>query len=313
MIPASKLVFFIVDMILPITIGYWIRRSNILRPEIPDYMMEIGIVIVEPILACLSFWIIPLETQLVWLLIFGTIMVFAPGIIASSIAKRKFQNPLERGGFILGAMLSNRGVIGMLTVFAIYGEIGYALVQIAMITGPLILYLYCFPLAEHYYQSFYHSKKKRDPILSIFINRRQMPMLGIALGITLNILNIDRPSVAGILFPYLVHASAWLFVIPVGYSIEFHEIKTYWKKTLDILWIKFILTPLLIFILLQIMNIGQPASQVIMILAFAPTAIYAVVTARLFKLNVHVPMTAFLLTTFVYFIFVLPLIFRWFR
>ena len=96
MIPASKFVFFIVDMILPITIGYWIRRSNILRPEIPDYMMEIGIVIVEPILACLSFWIIPLETQLVWLLIFGTIMVFAPGVIASSIAKRKFQNPLER-------------------------------------------------------------------------------------------------------------------------------------------------------------------------------------------------------------------------
>jgi predicted permease len=275
-------------------------------------MMDVGIVGIEPILACLSFWIIPLEIQLVWLPILGIIMVVIPGIFAFLQANRKYQEPLDKGGFILGAMLPNRGVIGMLTVFAIYGETGYALVQIIMLTSPLILQLFCFPLAEYYYQSYYKQETKRTPILSLFLNRRQMPLLGILLGIVLNLSGVSRPSILEDVFPYLIHISAWLFVVPVGYSLVFHELQHHWKNSLDVLWIKFLATPILMYLILLPMNLGSIATDVLLILAFAPTAINAVVTSRLFRLNVHVPMTAFMLTTLFYLMIILPIILWWF-
>lgn len=308
----TKLLFFVLDMIIPLIVGYSMRRAARFQPSLFDRMMDVGIVGVEPILACLSFWIIPLEIQLVWLPILGIIMVVIPGIFAFLQANRKYKEPLDKGGFILGAMLPNRGVIGMLTVFAIYGETGYALVQIITITNLLVLQLFCFPLAEHYYQSHYKQEKKHTPILSLFLNRRQLPLLGIMLGVGLNLSGVYRPVVLGETFPYLVHISAWLFVIPVGYSLVFHELQNHWKNSLDVLWIKFLATPILMYLIIKPMNLGEIATDVLLILSFAPTAINAVVTARLFRLNVHVPMTAFMLTTFFYLLFILPLILWWF-
>jgi hypothetical protein len=238
--------------------------------------------------------------------------VVIPGIFAFLRANRKYDEPLDKGGFILGAMLSNRGVIGILTVFAIYGETGYALVQIIMLTSPLIVQLFCFPLAEHYYQSHYQQERKRTPLLALFLNRRQMPLIGIVLGIGLNLSGVFRPAALGEIFPYLVHISAWLFVIPVGYSLVFRELRNHWKNTLDVFWIKFLATPLLMYLILQPLNLDATVRNVLLILSFAPTAINAVITSRLFRLNVHVPMTAFVLTTIFYLLFVLPLILWWF-
>lgn len=308
----SKLFIFIIDMIVPLIVGYSMRRVANFQPSLPNRMMDIGIVAIEPILACLSFWVIPLEIQLVWLPVLGIIMVVIPGIFAFLQGNRKYSDSLDKGGFILGAMLSNRGVIGILTVFAIFGETGYALVQIIMLSSPLILQLFCFPLAEHYYQSHYKQERKRTPLLSLFLNRRQMPLLGIILGIGLNLSGVYRPTDLGEIFPYLVHISAWLFVIPVGYSLVFHELRNHWKNALDVFWIKFLATPLLMYLLLQPLNLDDTVLDALIILSFAPTAINAVVTARLFRLNVHVPMTAFVLTTIFYLIIILPLILWWF-
>jgi predicted permease len=299
-------------MILPLIVGYGMRRSSIFHPNLFNRLMDIGIVGFEPILACLSFWVIPLEIQLVWLPILGIIMVIIPGVFAFIRANRKYNQPLDKGGFILGAMLPNRGVIGMLTVFAIYGETGYALVQIIMLTSPLILQLFCFPLAEYYYQSQYKQETIRTPILSLFLNRRQMPLLGILLGLVLNLSGVYRPVVFGEIFPYLVHISAWLFVVPVGYSLVFQELQDHWKNSLDVLWIKFLATPVLMYLILLPINLSDVVTDVLLILSFAPTAINAVVTARLFRLNVHVPMTAFMLTTIFYLLVMLPLILWWF-
>lgn len=293
-------------------VGYGMRRSARFRLDLFNRMLDIAIVGIEPILTCVSFWVIPLELQLVYLPILGIVMVVIPGIFAFLRVNRKYEASLDKGGFILGAMLSNRGVIGILTVFAVYGETGYALVQIIMLTSPLILQLFCFPLAEHYYQSHYKRERNRIPLLSIFFNRRQMPLLGIVMGVGLNLSGVFRPDILGEIFPYLVHISAWLFVIPVSYSLIFQELQKHWKNSLDVLWIKFLVTPILMYLLLQPMNIGGTAQDVLLILSFAPTAINAVITARLFRLNVNVPMTAFVMTTIIYLLFILPLILWWF-
>ena len=46
-----------------------------------------------------------------------------------------------------------------------------------------------------------------------------------------------------------------------------------------------------------------------MVLAITPTAINAVITARLFKLNVDLTIAAFILTTVIYLLVVFPLFF----
>lgn len=49
----------------------------------------------------------------------------------------------------------------------------------------------------------------------------------------------------------------------------------------------------------------------ILILASVPTGINAIVTARLYNLNVHVSGAAFVLTTAVFLVIVYPILFFW--
>jgi predicted permease len=306
--PFSRLLFFFVDLILPMTFGYFLRKNNRLGELGVDRMIKAGIVGVDPVLNFLSFWIIALDPQLIWLPVLGIVINIIPGLIAFFQSKRKYQNSLKKGSYILATMLSNRGVVGMLTVYALYGEQGYALVAILLVSGPIFVYTFCYPLAQHYFQANNHLPIRRASLTSIFFNWKQIPMIGLAAGILVNILNLPRPAEAGAIFPYFIHGSAWLFMIPVGYALDFRALWENWRETLDLLWIKFLLTPLLSFIFLRWLPLDKLALDVVLILSFAPTAINAVVIARIFRLDINVAMTGFVLTTIAYMVFVLPFI-----
>ena len=84
--------------------------------------------------------------------------------------------------------------------------------------------------------------------------------------------------------------------------------RRYWRDVLALSPVKFVFTPAVIYLLSLLVGMSGVGRDVTVILAFSPTAILAVVTSKLFDLDVHMAMAAFVMTTTLYLIFVLPVI-----
>lgn len=300
-----RLLFFVFDFILPLAIGYALREGAGTKSEVFDRLMIIAVVSVAPVMAVLSLWVIHLKLSLLWMPVLGVAMQMVPGLIGV-VRGKKFTNALERGSFVLSAMLSNRGVVGMLSLFILYGEQGYAYMRLTILFAPIVVYLICFPMAGRYERGARPVPRKRVGLVRVLFNPNYVPGVGVVIGFALNLMGVERPAVLGEVFPYMVHLTAWVFLIPIGASIELREMNRYWRSVSELLLLKFILNPLIITLLALLVGLRGKELVSVGVLASTPTAIFAPVTAKLFRLNVHLAMSAFVLTTVVYLVAVLP-------
>jgi predicted permease len=273
-------------------------------------MIKAALQLVYPILAVLSFWVIRIDRNLLWLPFFGLLLHLVPGLLSCINAKKLYSQPADRGSYILSAILSNQLILGGISVYILYGETGFAYVQLAVLLQGMILFLGCFPLAQ-YYQHVKNEDVARKQIAwwSIVFNRNQIAVLGILAGIILNKTGVTRPAIGSSLFDIFVHINAWMSLIPVGHSIRFGELRGYLKDTWSISAIKFIFTPVILAGLAALFINDVCMRRSVLVLAFAPTAVNAVITVRLHDLNMAIVMTNFVVTTALYLLVVYPVLF----
>jgi len=125
-----KLLMLVFDLVLPLAVGYALARQHRFRMPSVRKMMTANIMVVAPVMALMSLWAVALEAQLIWLPFLGVAMQATAGGIGMLRARAKYDGPLDRGSFILSAMLSNRGIVGTITVFLLFGEAGFAYGQL---------------------------------------------------------------------------------------------------------------------------------------------------------------------------------------
>lgn len=309
-----KLFYLVLDLILPIILGYVCRKQQWLSEASCNKMILINILLLSTVLSILSFWVLPLKLQLIWLPLFGILLSLFPGIPAYFVIKRKYQSGLDKGSYLSCAILSNVGTLGGLCAFILFGESGFAYSQIVSLFQSLVLFLYCFPMAQYYRQRSIndHHKRQKISFASLFFNRNQLPVLGLIAGMFLYVSGIPRPAVFSEIFTPLIHISAWTSLIPVGYSISFSEMKPYYTSTLELIPIKFVITPLFAYLSAYFLFNDQIILDSILLLACAPTGINAIVTARLYNLNLPLAGASFLLTTALYLVLIFPAFCFWF-
>lgn len=301
-----KLVYFMIDLLVPLTIGYLLKRNKYFTRGFFDKMISYNIFLFYPLLSILSFWVLPLTWDLMWFPIFGAILCFLPGALAHLISKNKYESPLDTGSYMLSAMLSNLGTLGGLCAFIVYGEAGFAYTQLVVLMQVAVIFLFCYPLAQYYYAKERNDTKNKISIGSLLFSFNQLPVLGLLIGLILYWLNVPRPELFGEMISPLVHIAAWTALIPVGHVTDFLEIKQHYKSTFDLVPIKFLLTPLISYFIAKAVFHDPIMVNTILMLAFMPTAINAVITAKLHKLNVHIATASFVATTVLFLLVVYP-------
>ncbi len=305
---SAKFIQFFLDLLLPLCAGYLLQYFSLVRPRFFDGMMRVGVLLVFPASVMLSLWDAGLSLMVIWLPVLGVLMQVVPGVVGYFRAKTKDYTSLETGSYLLAAMLANRGVVGGLSVFILFGEQSYAYSRIVMVLAPPMLLMLCFPMARYFSLRDSADGGARPSLRSILLNRNQVPLIGLVLGFALNLGDVPRPEFFRQVLGVTMHLLAWIFLIPVGASMDLAEMRRHWKSLLDLLPLKFVLTPLAMYGLGRLVGLEGEALRTVVVLGFAPTAINAVVAARLHDLNVHVATTAFVLTTGVYMVVVFPLI-----
>jgi predicted permease len=313
---------FVVDLLLPVAIGYVLvgRTSSVvssvanaattapvLRLQARlDRVMWANIYCLTPVLTCLAFWSKDLQVQDIWLPVMGLVQQVVP-LALGWWRSRKFDNPADRGSYLISSAFANRSVVGIISVWILYGQDGYATARWVMLAGPFVFYFFGFALARHF-RSLDRGQQPSFSMRGLLFQKNQLPLLGIAAGIALNMLGVPRHAVLDRMFDPLVHISAWLFMVPIGASLDFGEMRRYLKPVSDLLVIRFVITPVICLALVAVLGMRGEAFGVVMVLAFTPASIGAVILTRLYKLNVHVAAAAYVVTLFVYFALIFPLI-----
>lgn len=305
-----KLIVFAIDLILPLAIGYACRYQHVIKEQVFNKMILNNILVVCPVVSFLSFWVLPVTMDLLWLPVISIFMGLVPGVIAYYIAERKYTSDIDRGSYVMSAILSNLGTIGGICVFLIYGEKGYGYQQIILLFQYILMFMFCYPLAQFYYQRANGgSKIKRISVMSVLFSKNQIAVVGIALGGLLQYAGVARPEGLDGLAMGLIHLGAWTGLLPVGYSMDFSKIKLYYKELTDLSIIKFIVTPLVIYVVSHFLCNNQEMLNTLLILSCTPVAVNAVVVSRIYHLNVNIGVAAFIVTTVLFLFIQYPLLF----
>ena len=304
-----KLLVFAVDMICPLLLGYACQYQHKLKDGFFNKMILNNILVVCPVVSFLSFWVMPLSREMLWLPVISIAMGLVPGMMAAFIAQRKYADDRERGAYVMAASLSNLGTIGGICVFLIYGEHGYGYQQIIVLFQYVLMFMVCYPLAQYYETRASGSGGQRVSLRSLLLSKNQLAVAGILLGGVLQYAGVPRPQALDGAAQIFIHAGAWTGLIPVGYSIDFARIRRYWFSLFDLSLIKFVVAPAMIYFLSHLVIRNEVMLGSLLVLASMPSAVNAVVTARLYHLNVDLDVAAFIVTTLVFLVVVYPLLF----
>lgn len=307
-----RLLFVLTDLILPLIVGYYLHKSHIITDKINYLLIKFNILGICTFSALFSFWALPLNMDSLILLPFGSLFVIVPGIVGYLTFAKRYKNMLSQGSYIMSVMLSNVGTLGGVCCFIIYSDVGFAYSQIIASCQNFLLVVLCFPLAQYYYNkhiSAFSNEFRSTSILKKFLSWNQISVVGIVLGLYLNAAGVQRTETLTHIFHFLVHFGAWIALIPVGYLINFSKIRYYYFKVFDIVLVRFLIVPLAIYMTALLFFTDKVLLNSLLICAMAPTAINAVLTAKLYRLNVNLPVASFVSTTALFLLVIFPIMF----
>lgn len=299
-----KMFSFFSSVILPIIIGYLIKTLLKVKKEKLDILLFINIMLILPISMSLIFWNMQLNKSMIMLPVLGFITPLIAGAFGYLFSKKKYQDPKQKGSYIISNMLSNRGTIGGLTMYILYGEIGYAYVNLIILFASINIFFIAFPIGNYFSN---RTRTEKQTIISMIFRKTNLPILGVILGILLNVFAGERPEFITPFVDPLVKTMAWLSLIPVGASIDFHGVKKHIKKVLDISIIKFVIMPIITAAIAYPLIPDAQMATTIVIINTMPVAINAVIVTKLTKLDENVSIAAFLFTTTVYLLLIFPI------
>lgn len=313
----ARLIYLGTDLILPLIVGYLLYQRRLLSDAAVNLLIRINVVVFFTLLSLFSFWALPLTRDLLILPAFFAFIILFPGFISWRFLGRRFHSPIDRGTHLISALLSNIGTLGGICAYIIYGEPGFAYAQIGGACQNLILVLLAFPAAQYYY--LLHKNRGRSArldgraFLGLLISWNQLSLLGMAAGLLLNLFGAVRPPVLSSAFSYLIHISAWFAMLPVGSLINFRRARHFVYLTLDMIFLRFLLVPLVAYFAARLVISDPVIRNALVLFAGVPAAINATLTARLYHLNVDYTIAVFLMTTVLYLTVLFPAVFFLFR
>lgn len=313
----TRLIYLGTDLILPLIVGYLLYQRRLLSDAAVNLLIRINVIVFFTLLSLFSFWALPLTRDLLILPAFFAFIILFPGFISWRFLGRRFHSPIDRGTHLISALLSNIGTLGGICAYIIYGEPGFAYAQIGGACQNLILVLLAFPAAQYYY--LLHKNRGRSArldgraFLGLLISWNQLSLLGMAAGLLLNLFGAVRPPVLSSAFSYLIHISAWFAILPVGSLINFRRARHFVYLTLDMIFLRFLLVPLVAYFAARLVISDPVIRNALVLFAGVPAAINATLTARLYHLNVDYTIAVFLVTTVLYLTVLFPAVFFLFR
>ena len=301
-------VFF--DVFCPLATGYFLRRRNWMTMAQCNGMMLFNVVVLITVMNLLSFWILPLKGDLLLLPFLSLLVAFlSAGMMVPLCRHLSF---VDRGTLVVAAMLANIGTLAGICGYILYGELSFAYIQLFAVPQNILMVVLAFPLAQYYVAregSADGAASLHFSLRELLFTRKQLGVAGMLIGLGLQLFQVERPVFVTDFFRLLIHIQAWIAFTPVGYTIDFHRAFRCLRQAVGLLPIRFLLVPMLLYGVSRLVVTDPVILGTIFLAASAPVAINAVITAQLFHLNVDLAVAAFLETTIIYLVMLVPTVY----
>lgn len=307
----SRFLIVFVDILVPLLLGRYLRRWGVAR-EWVRLLIRLNVVGVLSGLSLISFWSLHASAELLWFPVSILPICFLPLPLFYLVEKRRFSDPRDQGSYLIAMLLGNIGTLAGLCSYVLYGETGFAYIQLIAVPQILVIVLFCFPLAQRYYDLWASggaSVHRKASLREMLLTWNQLPAACVLAGLALSAMDVPRPDAVGTLFNVLIHASAWMGMLPVGYDLDLAGVRKYAWKLWPIFPVKFLYLPVCIGLLTRCITDDPAIFWCAVLAAAAPTAIFAVAATQLYRLNVDLAESSFLTTTLVFLFVVYPVIY----
>ncbi|WP_163536215.1 AEC family transporter [Gracilibacillus sp. YIM 98692] len=318
----TDFLFTITLIIVGLALGKQLKaleRKNIIVESVPlarilQWSAKLAIIIFSPVIVIGAVWLVDLNhIKLILLPLLGVLTLVLGGLFSFLASKvLKLTRPKIGSMFTSGAF-SNWGSFGVFICFVFLGEESLAYVAMFMLFEQFLYYSTFFPIAKFLGESKDTVKKWSEIILRLITDPLIVASFSaIVIGIILNVFKLSRPEFYSTLNEVLVPLLTFILVVSTGYNMKFRAVKGYVKESFVISTIKFIVVPLIVVTIgflfgLDDLNNGI-VINVILIMAVMPPAFMSLIPPQLYKLDVDLANSSWLLNT-VLWILLLPIMY----
>jgi len=301
-----RFLIFQVMIIVPFISGTLVRKRLAHGPELTKKLIRINLILVEPLIVLWSIWGLKLSRDIIMLPISGLLLVLfgmASGRLFVPVLRLRGK---QRASFLISSSLANHGfTMGAFLCYLFLGERGLGLSFIFLSYFMLYVFTVIFPYARMVSTS---QRYSMSFLRDFLLNLQNMPLAAIVIGLGLQAVHIQRPSVY---FPIdiLIIASIAVYYFSLGINFMTSDVFSAAKATLALSVIKFIMIPAATIAVLSAVSLDSQVETVILVQSFMPAAIYSVVASVLFDLDTRLTSNMFVLNSLVFLVIVLPLLF----
>ena len=291
-----------------LALGWWLHRKGHFTEVDASRLVRCIVIGPSPVTLCLSLWRMDLVHLEPWLLpLLGTVISSATLVPALLYARRAKLTDPQIGSFLTCAFFSNVGYLGAFTAFALFGELAYGLSMLY-----LLFFTPCFYTVGFWIASQYGKVKTASALTSSFNSElRLYPFIGMLVGAVLSLAKIPRPFPLEWVNYVLISVSTALYLVAIGSQLTFESPRPWVRSCLAMSALKFLYTPLIAWMLLNLLHIRGLSRLIVLLLASTPVAVSPLVLPLLFGLDRKLSNALWLFTTLVsipWLLLVIPLL-----
>ncbi len=279
--------------------------EQFLSPRVlSDRMKQVAVMALLPLAAISSLWsFAPASGKLALFSLLGAGSLFLGGLAAVLCIRRFRIEPYRAGSFFSSSMFYNISALAAFIAFVLYGEEGFAYIQIYALFEQPLYYTLGFPLSyaisKANLSSFrFHPRILLEKKVAFF------PLGAVLIGTLLRLSGIPKPQFMYQLSHILVPVITVLFGLAIGLTLKIGAIGQYRKEIILVHLIKFLFVPACLIpigILLGFGSIrGGLPLKTLVIVSFSPVAFLAAIPPAIYGFDVDLANSTWLTTTVSY-------------
>lgn len=290
-------------------VGYAIQRiagdrvndPSLLRPR--RTLQIIALLVLNPVAAFSAIWAFDLgELRIALMPVMGVLTLLVGGAAGILIGRALRLKQAQAGAYFTSSGMFNIGSIGALVVFLFLGEAGFALVPFYRLFEEFMYYAFGFPIAKTFSPEVQESESVGRRLRKIFADPFILVALGsIVLGFALNLSGLSRPAFFATVNSIVIPIASLLLLVSIGMAMRFGRVGRYLREALLVAATKYLVVPLVVIGAAAALGLGRVDGglplKVVVILSSMPVGFIALVPPALYKLDVDLANSAWLVTT----------------
>ncbi len=265
--------------------------------------------------ALFVIWTLKLELEFIWLPITGVVLMLCVTAFSVPIAMMLKLDKKSRITFLLASSLSNLGYTGGAFVcYALFGAKALAMANIYIVLWLPTAYFVFFPLLKVIELRQYDPQSRFQ--MSHIFDLRYIVLPAILVALILNISGIKQPGFIRDfhIVDFFIYTASTLAFFAIGLRIKPSRFKNYINLYFSLAAVKFIITPLVAFLIIYILGItghklNELVRNVIIVMAVTPSAVIMVMMSNVFDLDSKMASALWVVNTAVFALVVVPILF----